>query len=167
MENKILEILNNIVSNISEEIISQDEREKITVNVNKNSSVSFMVFKNILLKITFQKAKMFVEIRKLDCVNLDKLSKEFKNVKYKENELYVKIYLDSIEDINKLDTEVKEIYKYLYSNEPTDSFGCCSRYIECSDSLKCTNADKKFAKGCQYKGNLESGKIFYGKNKNI
>ena len=75
MENKILEILNNIVSNISEKIISQDEREKITVNVNKNSSVSFMVFKNILLKITFQKAKMFVEIRKLDCVNLDKLSK--------------------------------------------------------------------------------------------
>lgn len=57
MENKILEILNNIVSNISVEIISQDEREKITVNVNKNSSVSFMVFKNILLKLHFRKQK--------------------------------------------------------------------------------------------------------------
>ena len=63
--------------------------------------------------------------------------------------------------------ELKEIYKYLYLNEPVDNFGCCSRYIECSDALKCINPDKKLARGCQYKDNLESGKIFYGKNKNI
>lgn len=101
---------------------------------------------------------MFVEIRKLNCVNLDKLSKEFEDIKYKESDLYVKIYINTVEDINKLENELKEIYKYLYLNEPVDNFGCCSRYIECSDALKCTNSDKKLAKGCQYKGNLESGK---------
>lgn len=167
MEEKILEILNNIINNISDEVIPQIEREKVTFNVNKNSSVSFMVFKNIFLKITFQKARMFIEIRKLDCVNLEKMSKEFEEIKYKENELYIKIYIKDIEDINKIDYELKEIYKYLYSNEPVDTYGCCSRYIECSNALKCTNPDKKLARGCQYKSNLEAGKIFYGKNKNI
>lgn len=167
MENKILEILNNIVSNISEDIISQDERKKITVNINKNNSISFTVFKNILLKITFQKSRMLVEIRKLDCIKLDKLSNEFEEIKYKENDLYIKIYINCIEDIYKLESELKEVYKYLYLNEAIENFGCCSRYIECSDVMKCINPDKKMARGCQYKVNLESGKIFYGKNKNI
>ena len=71
MEDKILGILDSIINNISDDIISKDEREKITINVNKNNSISFTVFKNILLKITFQKVKMFVEIRKLDNINFD------------------------------------------------------------------------------------------------
>ncbi len=167
MEDKILGILDSIINNISDDIISKDEREKITINVNKNNSISFTVFKNILLKITFQKVKMFVEIRKLDNINLEKILKQFEEVKYKENDIYIKIYINDIEDIKKLDYELKEIYKYLYLNEPADSFGCCSRYIECSNALKCINPDKKLAKGCQYKQNIESGKIFYGKNKNI
>lgn len=167
MENKILEILDTIINSISDELIPQKEREKITFNVNKNGSVSFMVFKNILLKITFQKTRMFIEIRKLDSINIEDLSKKFEEIKYKENELYIKIYINDINDINKISTELKGIYRYLYLNEPVDIFGCCSRYIECSDALKCINPDKKLAKGCQYMDNLKSGKIFYGRNKNI
>ncbi len=167
MENKILEILDTIINSISDEIIPQHEREKIVFNVNKNGSVSFVAFKNILLKITFQKTRMFMEFRKLDSIKLEDLLKKFDEVKYKENELYIRIYINDINDINKISNELKEIYRYLYSNEPVDNFGCCSRYIECSDTLKCINPDKKLAKGCQYRENLESGKIFYGKNKNI
>lgn len=167
MEDEILEILNIIINNISNEIIPQNEREKIVYNINKNSSISFMVFKNILLKITFQKTRMFIEIRKLENINLDELSKKFEEIKYKEDELYIKIYINEIKDINKINNEVKEIYKYLYSNEPVENYGCCSRFTECSDALKCINPDKKLAKGCQYRENLESGKIFYGINKNI
>lgn len=167
MEDKILEILDNIINSISEEIIPQREREKIVFNINKNSSISFITFKNILLKITFQKTRMFIEFRKLNCINIEELSKLFEEIKYKENELYVKVYIDNINDINKISNELKEVYKYLYLNEPIDNYGCCSRFIECSDALKCLNPDKKLAKGCQYKENLELGKIFYGKNKNI
>lgn len=167
MENEILEILNKIISNISNEKIEQSEREKISFNVNKNNSTSFMAFKNILLKITVQKTRQFIEIRKLDSISLEKLSEEFEEVKYKENDLYIKIYINQIEEINKLEEEIKEIYQYLYLNEPMDTFGCCSRYTECSNALKCVQPDKKLAKGCQYKLNLESGKVFYGQNKNV
>lgn len=48
-----------------------------------------------------------------------------------------------------------------------DPFGCCGRYETCSDAKKCTHPDNRIASGCLYRKNLEQGKIFYGKNKNI
>lgn len=167
MENEILEILEKIINTISEDTITKLERDKIKANVNKNDSISFMAFNNILLKITFQKTRKFLEIRKLGNISIDLLKTTFEEVKYKEDDLYVKIYIKNIEEIKKLNTELKDIYTYLYLNEPIDQFGCCSRYVECSDLLKCINPDKKLARGCQYKNNLENDKIFYGKNKNI
>lgn len=59
------------------------------------------------------------------------------------------------------------INTFLASYVPTERFGCCHRYVECSDAKKCIAPDKIHAKGCIYKDNLEKGKIFYGKNKNI
>lgn len=48
-----------------------------------------------------------------------------------------------------------------------DGFGCCGRYEACSDARKCLHPDQLFAAACAYKKNLEQGRIFYGKNKNI
>jgi len=45
------------------------------------------------------------------------------------------------------------------------SFGCCSRYNECSDALNCLHPDQLYATGCYYRKNLEQGLVFYGKNK--
>lgn len=46
-------------------------------------------------------------------------------------------------------------------NANTTPFGCCSRYKECSDVKQCIHPDKERAEYCQYRKNLESGKIFY------
>ena len=48
-------------------------------------------------------------------------------------------------------------------------FGCCQRYEQCSDAKECLikDTDPIFARGCQYRKNLESGRIFYGKNRII
>ena len=51
------------------------------------------------------------------------------------------------------------------SKEPT--YGCCHLYNECSDAKKCISADKIYATVCAYKKNLDSGKIFFGRNRNI
>ncbi len=58
-------------------------------------------------------------------------------------------------------------YLFLCENEPVHKFACCSRFEECSDAKICIHPNRKYAKGCFYKKNLESGKIFYGKNRNI
>lgn len=48
------------------------------------------------------------------------------------------------------------------------SFGCCSKYKECSDAGKCLHDDIFYASAaCQYKHHLDSGEIFYGHNRNI
>ncbi|HJB20964.1 MAG TPA: hypothetical protein H9773_04590 [Candidatus Fournierella merdavium] len=48
---------------------------------------------------------------------------------------------------------------------PSDTFGCCSSYIECSDNRKCVHPNPYYASGCMYKKNLDAGRIFYGVNK--
>jgi len=62
---------------------------------------------------------------------------------------------------------IKAIFEQCYMDESVESFGCCSRYNECSNEMKCLHPDIKFAKGCIYKTHLENGRIFYGKNRNI
>lgn len=42
------------------------------------------------------------------------------------------------------------------------TFGCCSRYNECSNARKCIHPDQMYATACDYRKNLESGKVFYG-----
>ena len=44
---------------------------------------------------------------------------------------------------------------------------CCSKYIECSDKEYCVQPDRELSMGCKYRQNLYSGRIFYGKNKNV
>lgn len=46
-------------------------------------------------------------------------------------------------------------------------FGCCSSFEKCSDQRRCIHPDRAYSTACQYRKNLEQGKIFYGKNKNI
>lgn len=57
--------------------------------------------------------------------------------------------------------------KFVEEYEPADHFGCCSQYVECSDANRCLHKDFIRSKSCYYKKNLESGRIFYGKNANI
>lgn len=50
---------------------------------------------------------------------------------------------------------------YVETFEPSDKFGCCGKYLECSKAEKCLHNNKFYAKACWYRKNLESGNIFY------
>ena len=64
---------------------------------------------------------------------------------------------------------IRENIKYCLSHysSKAKTFGCCSKFTECSDARKCVHENKLYSTACSYRSNLESGKIFYGKNKNI
>lgn len=53
------------------------------------------------------------------------------------------------------------ILYYVEHFEPSDKFGCCHRYKECSAEKKCIHPDPFYAKACWYRKNLEAGKVFY------
>ena len=41
------------------------------------------------------------------------------------------------------------------------AFACCARYRECSKEKRCIHPNTLYAKACEYRKNLESGRIFY------
>lgn len=68
--------------------------------------------------------------------------------------------------------ECKEYLKAVFAWElkhfmPAYTFGCCSKYEQCSDERKCLHANPMYSRGCAYRYNLEAGRIFYGKNRNV
>lgn len=44
---------------------------------------------------------------------------------------------------------------------------CCSRFEQCSDALKCVHPDKHEGIKCGYRKALASGRVYYGKNRNV
>lgn len=62
---------------------------------------------------------------------------------------------------------LKKMKREIFRNLTTDTFGCCNDFERCSDALHCLHTDNRFYNGCMYRKNLEDGKVFYGKNKNI
>lgn len=82
---------------------------------------------------------------------------------------YFRIGLDNFFTDNCLtDSEIKSVISQIFVDTLCfPSFGCCSKYLECSDAKKCIHDDKLYSTSCMYRKNLESGKIFYGKNQNI
>lgn len=82
---------------------------------------------------------------------------EYEGLKFESN--------DCSELLNRHKTALLARYKKL-SELSDEAFGCCSSYIECSDNKKCIKSNT-FSINCQYRRNLEAGRIFYGKNRNM
>lgn len=57
---------------------------------------------------------------------------------------------------------LKQVYLDVFNFTP---FGCCGKYLECSNAKHCVHVDKVYSTSCQYRKSLETGNIFYGKNR--
>lgn len=77
---------------------------------------------------------------------------------------FCRIICEKSENLSSLKSLFVYVLNHVIDSLPTD-FGCCSRYLECSDAKKCVNPDKELALKCYYLKNLRKGLIFYGDNK--
>lgn len=152
------------------EVCEKDEKLKLDDEY-KNEAFSYKIFKNnILLKYNvMKKVSDFIEIRCINDSILENVKSKFDNVQYKDSDLYIRINITDIEQIDLLKDEIKEIFidMFLQYMNTEESFGCCSKYEECSDAKHCVHNDVRLRFSCMYKKNLDLGKIFYGKNKNV
>ena len=58
-------------------------------------------------------------------------------------------------------------YRLTQYKSKESTYGCCHLYEKCSDARKCISKNKIYATVCAYKKNLDKGRIFYGRNRNI
>ena len=56
------------------------------------------------------------------------------------------------------------VKRYRSSAQP---FGCCNRYVTCSNEGKCVHENLLYSTVCAYRRNLEAGRIFYGEKANV
>lgn len=69
-------------------------------------------------------------------------------------------------DFPEITPEIQEFAKNLTISavlafEPSEKFGCCHRFKQCSDAKQCIHPNQFYAKACWYRKNLENGKVFY------
>ena len=79
----------------------------------------------------------------------------------------VRLPVESIDLFREIKPFVLTLFEATYAENSDFSFGCCSRFVECSDARQCTCPDRLKAYGCMYRKNLLSDRVFYGKNATI
>ncbi len=82
---------------------------------------------------------------------------------------YLRIDLSTFRNFLIQREDIRGLLNKIYiSSFNFQSFGCCGKYLECSNQMRCVHEDILYASGaCQYKKNLEAGRIFYGDNCNV
>ena len=121
----------------------------------------------IILKQTRNAQRILIKTTLFNKINiaLFELYPSAKFINMKSDPLYTKIETQLEDDVT--DLLFPFIEKAIQDFQPSKTFACCSRYIQCSDAKKCLHPQQIYAKQCWYRDNLENDKIFYGKNKNI
>lgn len=79
---------------------------------------------------------------------------------------YIRLLVDDLHPISSYTNFLIDVTGETVNRYPKE-WDCCSRYMECSNAKKCIHPDKKFALGCGYRKILNSGRIFYGVNRNV
>lgn len=122
-------------------------RNSIVLNIKENDKLELMCAKSRCENIDFPEACEIKELKSDDSnyhIIINKKSDELVDYICKHTEYSIEHYVSK-----------------------ASSFGCCDKFIECSDAKKCVHSNKFYSKACMYRRNLDEGKIFYGKNKNI
>lgn len=66
---------------------------------------------------------------------------------------------------------IKDMVCAVYAARQASVYGrpflCCNDFMRCSDAKQCLKSGNPEYNGCAYRKNLEAGRIFYGKNRNV
>ena len=126
---------------------------------NKGLSVIFLKT-NLMFKLAFLKDKCRMVISDTYKDFLPTNTETYTSHSYKG---CICVDMHTLEFLERLD----DFYKKFCENCSNTSVGCCSHYVECSDALHCVNLNIETSFSCAYRQNLNNGRIFYGKNRNI
>ena len=148
---------------LKEEINNSDYARFLEVAKLKDETISIRAKKTVVARIRFSDKESNIEIRSKYSAILPHGQVQ----RAEGEEEWTNIPIISMDDILARKKELAEIFMMVLADMGGERYGCCSRYLLCSDEKKCVNPDQIMALACAYKKNLEAGIIFYGKNKTI
>ena len=157
----------------NETLLNSAFRDKVTLNVNLDNSVSVIYSGQKIFGCGVSRNKVFFSIKNeylfkyADINNLD-VDYEVSNLKSAPD--FTRLFITHSKSI--IEKTVKFLFSnieaYLFDNYVPDStFDCCQFYMQCSDKKRCVHTDVLYAKRCTYKRKLESGIIFFGENRKV
>ena len=147
---------------IMQEIGKSDYGELLNVSKLKDGTISIKAKSTVVARVKLTNKDSCIEIRAKNAGEIDSVY-----LQNAEEDEWIRIPAESTDDVLKKKKEIGTAFMMAVSEMGGERFGCCSRYMLCSDEKKCVNPDYLMSLGCAYKKNLEEGRIFYGKNKTI
>lgn len=157
--------INNIISNVCK---SQKVSTKYVVCREIKNGYSVWIREPIDLKDTYRAFSIAVKNKTNPVYAVEIIHKRIHSVPIPEGVAFDKVQKSTIFfplNHTALREYLTDVLVYCLEHfEPSEKFGCCGKYVECSDARKCLHSNTFYAKACYYRKNLDSGRIFYGKN---
>jgi hypothetical protein len=135
------------------------------VSLDNENVLKLLEYKNHHSLVFVDKLLFRVLLEKGECVL--ELQREYEKFFPGQEDLsgkWLRVHLKSVNEIDRLKDSIVNILAYELKRTHGEAFGCCSKYMECSDSRNCIHDNFLFSLCCQYRLNLLENNIFYGKN---
>lgn len=169
-------ILSEKIDDIITEIcILQNVDRKYITRTETQKGISVWICEPINMKSTVRVFNVErKDTKKIQRYNVSVMSKRINNVPIPDDASVVETK-DAHQSVVQFPLDTHNLKHYLRDMlnyelqrfEPSEKFGCCGLYQNCSDAKKCLHRENFYAKACYYRKNLDSGNIFYGKNRNV
>lgn len=152
-------------------LITASQQYGITADALSSESLknytSVSILGNLALRIRCTKQLRYISCRKLPA-DQQGLLKPFEVTQTKADAKagFIRINLSDFAVTPELEAVLNAIIVNCLASL-SGAFDCCSRYEACSDAKRCVHPDPIVSVGCGYRKNLNQGRIFYGKNRNV
>lgn len=152
------------------EINNSEYSKFLSVDKKKDGLISISAKTFLAARVKLTKKVMYLTVREKNLSYFEDYivsrGVEVLHVKDVSNDPWIRIPVKSLSDVLDMAKPICAVYMTVLADFGGERFGCCSRYEQCSDERKCIHPDYIYSRACAYRKNLESGKVFYGKNRN-
>jgi DNA polymerase-3 subunit epsilon len=158
----------NMFTKLQKEMVKALGADQVYISFNpdkKGLNCHVYLYQQKAFTLNGSQKEPFIEIND-ECFDIDPslISANYKRTGAQD---LLRIYIDLSFNIQAFIQAFLHIAGELRHSVNVDTFGCCGDFMECSDAKACVNQGDYFHLGCLYRRNLEAGRIFYGKNRNV
>lgn len=158
-----ISFLNSMMDRIRESNAMKGGMEEL-LRFEPNRGYTSVFFYNLTaFRIKLRKGQQFISI---PTIFRDLIPTGFPTKKLDSEQKYIRVLIDNEHPVETYTSFLVRVVGECANRYPKE-WDCCSRYMACSDAKTCVHPDKVFALECGYRKILNSGRIFYGKNRNI